>query len=350
MTFAMIGRCDPGGLGTLTSEVHRHLRPARTLLVDLDDRGRGVCHETPYVHGDIVRVPFAGAVPDLLIDWLCAPGVDVLWSAETFYDARILRAARANGVRTVVCAMPELAPWAAGAPAGIPSIPRPSLITVPTGWRHDTLPAAQLLPVPVATDRLVWQHRTRIEHLYHPTGTAMADRNGTDLLLAAVAHVTRPCRLTIRAERPITIPPAPNVDITVVTDPAGDYWAQYPPDIDLLVLPRRYGGLSLPVQECAALGVPALVLDPDPYAAQPWTVTVPATRSRPTRMKGGTVPVHQTSPSQLAAAIDRAIDRPDEHAGRSAATAEWVRTHAWDGPLGHRWCELLAADCPAAAA
>jgi hypothetical protein len=349
MTFAMVGRCDPGGLGTLTSEVHRHLAPARTLLLDLAGRGRGACREDPYVHGDVVRAPFAGGIPDLLIDWLCAPGVDVVWSAETFYDDRILRYARTNGVRTVVCAMPELAPWADGAPTAARSAPRPAVVTIPTGWRAHTLPAAQLLPVPVATDRLHRRTRTRVEHLYHPTGRAMLDRNGTELLLAALPHISRPCRLTIRAERPLQIPAAGLVDVTVVTDPAADYWDQYPPDIDLLVLPRRYGGLSLPVQECAALGVPAVVLDVDPYAVYPWTICVPATRARPTRMKGGVVPVHDASPLALAAAIDAAIDGA-AHAVASAGAADWAAAHAWSGPLGARWCETLAGDCPRVAA
>ncbi len=346
MTFAMIGRCDAGGLGTLTREVHRHLRPARTLLLDLAGHGRSQCVERDYEHGEIVRVEWSGGIPDLLIDWLCAPGVDVLWSAETFYDPQVLRAARTAGVRTVVCAMPELAAWATGAIGRDRSAPRPSIVTVPTRWRIDSLPGAQLLPVPIAGDRLAGRIRRQITHLYHPTGRAMLDRNGTELLLAAVAHVTRPCRLTIRAERPVQIPAAPAVTVDVITDPADDYWAHYPADIDLLVMPRRYGGLCLPVQECAALGVPAVMLDPDPYGPCPWVVTVPAGRARPVMMKGGRVPVHDASPRELAATIDRLVGA-DEPAvrGLSEAALGWAREHRWDGPLGDRWCAQLAADC-----
>jgi hypothetical protein len=39
----------------------------------------------------------------------------------------------------------------------------------------------------------------------------------------------------------------------VTTDERTDYWAVYD-DVSLLLLPRRYGGLCLPMQEAAACG------------------------------------------------------------------------------------------------
>lgn len=333
-------------------EMHRHLHPARTLLIDLGDRGRGDCSVESYVqhqHRDmeIYQCDWGGGLPTRAIEWLCSEGVDTIYSCETLYDPRILPMARANGIRVVVHAMPELAPWATTAPHQLSqSAPRPEL-AIPTGWRSETLPGARLLPVPVARDRLPFKQRTSVSHLHHVTGAAMLDRAGTAILLAALPHVTRDCYLTIRTEKPLQLPAARHVDVTVIDDRATNYWESYPDDVDVLVLPRRYGGLSLPTQECASLGVPTIALASDPYArAHGGFVTgVTATKSRDAAMKGGVVPVWDASPLALAAAIDQAIADPESHARQSLAADRWADAHSWDGPLLGEWCEYLEADC-----
>lgn len=348
MSCGIIARCDAGGLASITREVFRHLRPERTLLLDLGDRGRSECVADGYEPEDgqsVYRASFAGALPESAIDWLTAPGVDVVHSCETFYDDRILRAARANDIRTVVLAMPELAPWADGALSHDPSAPRPSVITVPTMWREHTLPTSTLLPVPVATDRLRFKQRDRVDHLYHPTGAAMLDRNGTDLFLRALTHMETAPRVTIRSERAVTIPRDVRADVTIVETPTNNYWDQYPADADVLVLPRRYGGLSLPVQECAALGIPAVMLANDVYAQHRHVIGVEPSKARPARMKGGTVPVWDADPRELARALDDVVQTGVWHASHYAGY--WARQHAWSGPLGARWCQMLDAGCAA---
>jgi hypothetical protein len=343
MAFGMIGRCDQGGLGTLTAEVHRHLTPDRTVLVDLADAGRGDCASlaVEYQHGDVMPVDWLGGLSRETIDWLCAEGIDVLWTAETFYnDDAVLRRAHQAGIRTVVYAMPELAPWTNPAVS-----PRPRVVTVPTAYRHDTIPGSWVLPMPVARDRLPFRRRDKVEHLYHVTGAAMRDRNGTDLLLAALPSILEPCRLTIRTERPIVVPDCPNVDVEIITGRADRYYETVPDDVDLLVMPRRYGGLSLPVQECASLGIPSLMLSSDPYANLPFVHTLSPTKSEPARMKGGRVDVFTADPRALASAIERLIRTPDVSAKASAEADLWAAEHSWSGPLGEMWCSLLDARC-----
>ncbi len=118
--------------------------------------------------------------------------------------------------------------------------------------------------------------------------------------------------------------------------PVQNYWETYPDDIDLLVLPRRYGGLSLPVQECAALGVPALMLQTDPYAQEAFVHAIPSTGSSPGNMKGGQVPVHTADPRALAAAIDILVAHPEQHQAASLEAGAWAETHSWDGPQACR--------------
>lgn len=338
MSCGILARCDNGGLAALTREVHRHCHPDRTLLLDLEEQGRGNCTPDEYIHGNVYRCTWKGGLPDRALEWIVAPGIDSLWSAEFWYDDRLLREAHGKAIKTVCCAMPELSSWAIPGDTSI----CPRLLNVPTEWRRDTLPNAQVLPVPIARDRLPFRHRTHAVHLYHPTGAAMLDRNGTQLLLDALPFVTtRELSLTIRSERPVNVP-ACNVDVAIVSDAQPDYWDAYPDDIDLLVLPRRYGGLSLPVQECASLGVPSLMLASDPYAQAPFVTSVPSTGSHEERMKGGRVPVHAADPRSIATALDWLVRHPDEHADASRSCDAWAAGHSWE-TLGPRWRQVLGA-------
>lgn len=346
MTFCLAGaRCDGGGLASITQELHRHLQPERTLLLDLGDRGRGDCTPDDYTYGDVYRSEWMGGLSSRAVDWVCDPGCEVLVAVETFYDDRVLTLARQRGMRVVLYAMPELAPWATTALTRLaPSAPRPELL-IPTGWRRETLPEAQVLPWPVARDRLPYRQRDEVRHLFHVTGAAMRDRAGTDLLLAALPNVVEPCRLTIRSERPINVLPGGAVDVTVVNDRVENYWQSVPDDVDLLVAPRRYGGLSLPLQECASRGIPAVTLATDPYAGLPFIHTLSTTTSQDVRMKGGTVPVYSADPRALANLIDYLVRNPDLQAVASKAADGWAHEHRWDGPLGARWCAALNAGC-----
>lgn len=349
MSLGLVGRCDGGGLATLGVSVHEHLHPARTLLIDLGARGRGDCSVESYVAHqrpgmEIYQTAFAGGLPTRALEWFTGPGLDCIYVPEFLYDQRLLTMARANGIRVVVHAMPELAPWATTAPDRLDkSAPRPEL-AIPTRWREETLPGARLLPVPVARDRLPFRQRTKVEAFHHVTGAAMADRNGTAALLAALPHVTEPCALTIRSEKPINVPPC-KVDVTVLTDRTVNYWESYPADFDVLVLPRRYGGLSLPIQECASLGAPTLLLDADPYASGIGAFMVHSEQGREYAMKGGTIAVRDVDPRAIAQMMDRLVAGVYDVAEFSTAAGEWAERHAWHGPLGDEWCEYLQADC-----
>lgn len=333
MTFGLVARCDQGGLAALTREIHRHLQPERTLLVEVPEARRGPCVPDDYQHGNIYQVDWRGALPDRAIEWTTAEGIDQLLTAEFWYDDRLLRAAHGNAIRTATYAMPELSAWA------IPGDESPCSRTLyaPTWWRLDTLPNATLLPMPVARDRLPFARRKRVEHLYHQAGTPFHDRNGTQILLDALPFVQADgLRLTVHTTRWLDIPRS-RVDVALADPAAPDYWDVYPPDIDLLALPRRYGGLSLPIQECASLGVPSLVLASDPYAQEPFCVAVPSTGAREEQMKGGRVPVHSADPRVLARAIDYLVEHPEDVEAASGAADGWAAEHDWAGPLGDRW-------------
>lgn len=337
MTLGAVLRCDAGGLGSISAAVAEFVRPSRVLMLDLEEQGRGDCEPSSFAHLDSVfRVPFKGAIPDRALDWICAEGIDSLLMLETGYDPRLIPLAHSAGIKTVGYTMPELNAWTTS----------PRVTYVPTTWRIEDCMNAQLLPCPVDRTRLPFQLRTEVKHIYATAGAAMLDRNGLGILLAALPFISSEVRVTIRSEKPVDIP-ATDLDVTVLSSPERNYWDAVPDDVDLLVMPRRYGGLNLVLQECASRGIPALTLQTDVYASEAFVTSIPSTGSRNERMKGAPrsgIPVFSADPRTLATAVDWLVRNPDAHADASRACDVWAEAHSWDGPLGGRWRSLLGAD------
>jgi glycosyltransferase involved in cell wall biosynthesis len=170
----------------------------------------------------------------------------------------------------------------------------------------------------------------------HVAAPAFHDRNGTRLVLAAIRHLRRPCRVVIRAASARSLPTnharanPRHVDVVIDRTETADYadgWA----DGDVLVLPRRYGGQSLTMNEAASLGMGVLTLDLAPQNA--WChpdLLVPARRLRTIPMVGGAFPIHDTEPRTLAAAMDRLVDEPELAVEASKASDVYAESLSWD--------------------
>lgn len=328
MTLAMIARADDGGLGAMTWEVWRHLHPARTLIVLADHRTRGRAHPERFDGPGEVRV--ARMFPKSAdVAWLTAEA-DVVYTAETFYGAKI------RGPRTALHVMPEMHAHDTA-----------SAMLLPTPWRAEHFPGGIRLPVPVARDRLPYRQRTEATTLFHVAGNAMADRNGTDLLLSALDHVRHPCRLLIRGGQPHRERHG-LVDVEWLGHHDGPYWEAWPDDAGVLVLPRRFGGLCLPMLEATSLGLPIVTLDLDPQRSWlPAAGLVPTTGSTPVRMRGGTIDVHSTGVVMLAGRIDRLLADPALVAALSARADVLAAERSWEALLPEWQATLGLLSCPA---
>lgn len=329
MTLGLIARADNGGLGAQTWDAWRHLQPAKTLVVHTAHKTRGRAHIERYPNSPDVQVRCTHAEPsDSDIDWLL-DGSTTLFSVETWYTPRLLEAA--SKIRTVLLANPEMHDHSL---AG-------SEVWCPTDWRRDLVPENRgVLPAPVDRELLPFRQRIDARVLYHVASPAFHDRNGTLLVLEAVAQLPEPCQLLIRGgdHRPgrerigrCTVDWLPHHD--------GPYWEHWPDEADLLVLPRRFGGLSLPMQEAASLGLPIVTLNVEPQGAWP-THRVKATVGENIRVKGGRMDVHSCAPAQLASALAHLLDTPDDVASLSALGHQWAESISW-GNLANRYLHVL---------
>ena len=320
MTLGLVARCDNGGLGSMTWEAWRHLQPARTLVVRSTGPACGSPHPVRYLDGP-GEVRLTGARPTPAdARWLC-DGATVVYSAETWYGPAIPTAARRR-VRTVLHAMPEY--WAPDVQA--------DLLLAPTDWEPP--PSSRQLPVPVATDRFTPRCVDRVRTIYHISSPAQ-DRNGTALLLAALRHLPHPVRVLIRqAGRGRTAPRSERIGHATVEwlpHHDGPYWEAWPAEVDALVMPRRFAGLSLPMQEAAAQGLPIITLDRAPENAWlPPAALVPARPvGRVVTWRRRSVELWDAAPADLAARIDALTAMPALAAELSTASKLWAEQLAW---------------------
>lgn len=342
MRWGLLARGEDRGLGNLTWELHRNLQPDRTILLDIGQLARGFAtHPERYPGATVIPwdgAPLGTGAEHTIRAWL--DGLDVLYSAETFYDWRIVDWAREAGVATVLHVMPEF--W----PAQQNGRPMPDVIWAPTSWRLDTLPdATRLVPVPVALDRFP-PPESSVDgplRVLHVAGhKAAADRNGTQLVTRAVLAMRGAIAVTITGQdgRLPGVPRRTRGTVTIRSRLRGvaNYWELYA-DQDVLLLPRRYGGLCLPVQEGLAAGLVPVMSDVPPNDEWP-SMLIPTTTRGQIATAAGVLPLASCRPVDIAATVDALAADRDLLALRRRLATDWARAHSWDALRGLYLAEL----------
>lgn len=337
MNVGLIARADNRGLGTMTHAFYRAMRPAKTLLVELGAKTRQGFESWPERYPDATVVDWDGDCLDepTVRCWL--EGLDVVYSAETFYDVRLVEWAEQAGVATVLHVMPEF--YRADV--------RPTVVWTPTTWRRDTLPdSTRTVPVPVEfPDRGVDYFRDGPLRLVHVAGhRAAGDRNGTLIVLQALRMIRRPVEVRIFCQDP-RMPSArgisPRVRLATRIGGVEDRWSQYD-DADLLVLPRRYGGLCLPVHEAAASRLGLVLSATSPNDDWP-AMLLHARPGGSVRTAAGEIGFANVDPRILATAIDSLAQDPGTVERLRRLASEWANDHSWAALRPLYETELAAA-------
>lgn len=344
MSLGLVARADDTGLGNQSWEFHRHLRPEKTLIVDLTGMsasGKNLSiHPGRFDSGEVTVCP--GIPDDTVLDsWL--EGLSAVFTMETPYNYRLYTLARQRGIQTVLQANWELLDYLQ---PGEHQDHLPDILAMPSVWHLDDV--ARLfsdrmevfyLPVPIPTDR--WAETAPPEsscsRLLHVAGhPALADRNGTTDLLAALAHVRSEVTVTMTCQRPgylgsLITAGGVSRNVTLVVDSASaeDYWGLYPGH-DALVLPRRYGGLCLPLNEAIGAGIPALVPDISPnnrWLPEEWLT--PASLCD-TVMAKTEIEVYRTDPQALAESIDRIVSDTVLYSVVREQASSLSQRYSWD--------------------
>lgn len=344
MRIGLLARADQRGLGILTAAFYRHMQPAKTLVIDMGTLARGFVSDFDQYPGETV-VTFDGhSLPEMQVKgWL--RGLDVLYSAETFYDWRIVRWAHDAGVATVCMSMAEF--WKH---PHQPELPMPTQVWAPTTWRLDLLPpGTPVVPVPVEQDVFPLEPAgigDRLQVVHVAGHRAAGDRNGTLALFVAAQRVTQPMDIYVHTQDE-HLPRVRNLKPGVALHllPGGK---QSRPELyagmHLHVLPRRYGGLCLPAQESIASGLGLAMTD---VAPNPTTWPIVGLRGHwegRQATPSGEVRSFSADPVFLARTLDTLARNPERVVELQTAGVAWGKAHAWSEMAG-LYRERLAEAC-----
>jgi hypothetical protein len=326
----------------MTGAFYRAMQPAKTLVVRMGN-ARGFAQDFAQYPGEQV-VTFDGHhLPEVEVKaWL--RGLDVLYSAETYYDWRIVEWARDAGVATVLHSMPEFMRH------NSEPLPHPTQWWVPTTWRLDLLPpGTPVVPVPVEQDVFPLEPAgvgDRLQVVHVAGHRAAGDRNGTLALFVAAQRVREPMDIYVHTQDdnlPRVRNLAKGVALHLLTGGKRSRPELYE-GMNLHVLPRRYGGLCLPAQESLAsgLGLAMTQVSPNP---QTWPI-VPLRGHWEGRQAtpSGEVRSFAADAVFMARTLDTLARNPERVAELQTAGTAWAKSMAWS-ELAPTYRERLALAC-----
>lgn len=306
MKLGLIAYADNSGLGSQTQAYHDHLAPFRTMVLDRSGSLKSSYECYPERYPDAWK--FVLGLPDFneVNDFL--DGLDVVLMAECSPTEYLLRAAKARDVRTVI--VPN---WEYFHHFQKPGLISPDLWLAPSLWHFDEYPEPKaylpfpvdLLPVDEAVDT--------VYNFVHIAGMPIApDRNGTESVLRALEKITTNVNITIFCQKPayideimqkndLKVPKNVQLSLRTSVKTTDELYAGQ----QVLLMPRRFGGLCLPVNEALARGMPVLMTDISPNNEWlPGSWLVPAKLIGERKM-ASMIKVYDADTDELAHMIDR---------------------------------------------
>lgn len=284
MRLAIIARADLTGLGVQSRNWVRLLDPQKLIVIN----------STSFNHNE-QHLEWYDGRGGYIIDGFIKPheinpilqNVDVLLTFEIPYSYELFRAARQLGVKTILQNNWEFTDYLMR-----PDLPLPDLLVNHSYWHLDEQKnlwsdITEYCPTPVFVEdynNIYFQNRDREDfeprRFLHIAGrTTHHDRNGTNDLLEAIKLMPEDYSFelvikTQSTEIPDFDDPRVTIDRSMPLDEKELYRG-----FDALIMPRRYGGACLPMNEALSSGLPVIMTDVDPnnkILPKKWLV-----RSRP---------------------------------------------------------------------
>ena len=277
MRLGIIARSDNTGLGNQTKELVNMLNPDKILLIDSTPFNKNKQHPEWYDQYSCIRTDGFPSVQQIKI---FLNDVDVVLSCETFYDQNFIRFANKRGVKTILQYNYELFGHLSN-----PELPLPTVLLSPSLWQIETIQSmfgdrTKVIHLPPPTTPELFttakNNNTFKSHnrLLHIAGKKAAkDRNGTETVINMLKHSKADYELVIKSQSEI---------VTNVTDSRLKIEIGNPENredlyngFDAMVLPRRYAGLCLPMNEALLSALPVFMTNVSPnnqILPQDWLV------------------------------------------------------------------------------
>jgi hypothetical protein len=315
MRLGIIARSDNTGLGNQTRNIVNMLKPDKILLIDSRPFNENKQHPEWYSGYPCITTKRGFASREEIVAFL--HDLDVVFTCESFYSNLFLPLAEKRNIKTINQYNYEFLDLIKD-----PDQRTPSLLLSPSTWNIDHVKELlgnqtkiAHLPPPINSDDFAVTRANNTSKTYnrilHIAGKfASKDRNGTSTVIDMLQYSTANYELVIKSQTPIETDcrdPRLTIDISNTESSVNLY-----DGFDAMVLPRRYAGLCLPMNESLMSGLPVFMTDISPnnfVLPQEWLVESNKIDKLMTRMW---LDVHEANPKKLASLIDNYVESNEQ--------------------------------------
>lgn len=253
--LGIITRCDDSGLGNMSQDFYKYLEPEKVMTI----YGTYNNHPERFPGAIICNqgIPSLQNIKDFLKD------IDVLITFETPYNWNLISEAKKKGVKTII--IPDYE-WTTQNPPV-----EPDLWLCPSKLDYELLKAegknVEYMPVPTDRTKIPFRLREKANTFLFINGHGGAiGRNSAREMMEAIARVSmsmvNPPNFIFRSQVQVeTTIHLPNIRLDA-TEVAKDKLYE---EGDVFVFPHKFDGLSLPIQEAMAAGMPIITTDFFPF-------------------------------------------------------------------------------------
>lgn len=317
MKLGVIARADHTGLGIQSRNWVRLLQPHKIIVINSKPFNGNEQHYEWYMgKPNVFRID--GFIQQKDVNAVL-DDIDVLLTFEIPYNYQLISMAKSRGIKTIVQTNWEFNDWLKH-----PEYPQPDIMLNHSYWHLDDQKSlfpdiTEYSPTPVFVEdyeNIYDKNVTRTmltprppapypkRRFLHIAGRKThEDRNGTLDLIESLKHIPKEIDFELVIKSQTTEIPNIN-DPRVVIDerPVADEKELYR-DFDAMILPRKYGGACLPMNEALASGLPVIMTDVEPNSKvlpEHWLVKSPKTS---VFMARTLIDIHTADHKELAARI-----------------------------------------------
>ena len=266
MKLGIVVRADDTGLGNQTYELVKMLNPDKILIIDSSSfHTKNIQHFDWYEGRTIVT---SKGFPDTRTLLKFFDGLKVVISCETFYSKNFVALAKKKRIKTILQYNFEFLDYLSNDRLMLPDV-----LLAPSPWRLQEVEErfadrclVRYLPPPTDSslfDKNKKENRKRTNKLLHIGGkAAIYDRNGTNSVIEMLKYSKADYELIIKSQTELDIECSDSrLTLSVGNEKnREDLYLGY----DAMILPRRYAGLCLPMNEALMSGMPVFMTDISP--------------------------------------------------------------------------------------
>jgi hypothetical protein len=343
MRLGIIARSDNTGLGNQTRELVNMLNPNKILLINSAPFNNN--KQNPDWYKDYNVYSTKNGMPTTKeIVWFLKD-VDVVISCETFYHLDLVDLARQQGTKTILQYNYELFGNLTN-----PNWSLPDVLLSPSLWNIEIVKEkfgsvcdVIHLPPPTneslfnkAKDNNLSKDHNRILHIAGKK--AAKDRNGTESIFEMIKHSKEDYELVIKSQTPLN----PNCKDSRVKIEIGNPASRENmyDGFDAMILPRRYAGLCLPMNEALMSALPVFMTNVSPnnkILPEDWLVE--STKIGSFRTKS-MVDIYDIAPDKFANIVDGYIKNNNKKEFKEKALSIGLENFSID-KLKQKYLEII---------